>query len=331
MKAKASSQSKWFFPVMAATALWFLGVAPISARAQGVCAPCQSIANQIKSLEAEKQDASQDLKNTKNSSAAGEVGKLLKKIAQKKKQLQACMASKCPPNPELLPVEISLSSFTVNIPNEGQGDDDPYLFVVAIYVDGTTVKVADLAHSSVRLDSPVKTHNNLGMDAYSDAPKTGKAYSIPSSVGRFEKTILPLSGLSEEAGRNFSRVAILVITMDEDSTSDAAADAGRKALVDNLQKELNAAIKSMKQPDISALQQRISDKVVAAMKKETLKDWWTPWGLFDAVDPDDFIGADFAMFSYAQILNAGSKGLPIMLNCKSSDGSYTINGTIRKK
>lgn len=64
MKAKASSKSKWIFPVMAATALWFLGVTPTSARAQGVCAPCQSIANQIKSLEAEKQDASQDLKKT---------------------------------------------------------------------------------------------------------------------------------------------------------------------------------------------------------------------------------------------------------------------------
>jgi hypothetical protein len=234
--------------------------------------------------------------------------------------------------PVPMPIEISLSSFTVNITNEGSGDDDPYLFVVAVYADGTTVKPLDLAHSSVRIDSPSKTHNNLGMDAFSDDPKTGKAYSIPSSVGHFEKGILPLSGgLSMQMARNLSRVAILVITMDEDNTSDSAANAGRKALVDNLQKELNAAIRSLKPPDIPAIQEKITAKVVSAVKKETLKDWWTPWGLFDAADPDDFIGSDFATFSYAQILNAGAKGLPIMLDCKSSEGSYTINGTIREK
>jgi len=122
-----------------------------------------------------------------------------------------------------------------------------------------------------------------------------------------------------------------VLTMDEDNTSDSAANAGRKALVDNLQKELNAAIQSTTPPNIPAIQQRITDKIVAAVKKETLKDWWAPWGLFDAVDPDDFIGADFVTFSYAQIQNAGANGLPITLECKSSDGSYTINGRIRSK
>lgn len=234
--------------------------------------------------------------------------------------------------PTPMPIEIDLQSFTVNITNEGSGNDDPYLFVVAIYADGTTVKPLNLAGSSVRLDSPGKTHNNLGMDAFSEDPKTGKAYNIPASIGHFEKGILPLSGgLSPQTARNLSRVAILVITMDEDNTSDSAANAGRKALVDNLQKELNAAIQSMSQPDIPAMQKRITDKIVAAMKKETLKDWWTPWGLFDAVDPDDFIGADFATFSYAQILNAGANGLPIQLECKSSEGSYTINGRIRRK
>jgi len=235
-----------------------------------------------------------------------------------------------PPKP--MPIQIDLQSFTVNVTNEGIGDDDPYLFVVAIYADGTTVKPLNLKGSSVRLDSPTKTHNNLGMDAFSDDPKTGKPYNIPSSIGHFEKGILPLpGGLPAQTARNLSRVTILVITMDEDNTSDSAANAGRKALVDNLQKELNAAIQSTTPPNIPAIQQRITDKIVAAVKKETLKDWWAPWGLFDAVDPDDFIGADFVTFSYAQIQNAGANGLPITLECKSSDGSYTINGRIRSK
>jgi len=234
--------------------------------------------------------------------------------------------------PVPMPIEISLSSFTVHATNEGEGDDDPYLFIVAIYADGTTIRVTDLAHASVRLDSPSKTHNNLGMDAYSNEPKSGKSYSIPFAVGHFAKGILPLSGgLPLKTARDLSTVSILVITMDEDSTSDAAANSARKALVDNLQKELNVAIQSLPaNPDVSAIQQRIKDKMIGAAKKETLKDWWTPWGLFDATNPDDFIGSGLATFTYSQLLNAGNKTLPINLECKSSEGWYTIKGSIGK-
>ncbi|MDQ3545803.1 MAG: hypothetical protein M3429_04695, partial [Verrucomicrobiota bacterium] len=35
--------------------------------------------------------------------------------------------------PKPMPIQIHLSKFTVNKTNEGQGDDDPYLFVVALY------------------------------------------------------------------------------------------------------------------------------------------------------------------------------------------------------
>ena len=162
-----------------------------------------------------------------------------------------------------------------NFTNEGPGHDDHYLFVVAIYADGSTINPFDLKHSSVRLDSPTKTHNNLLMDAYDDEPKTGKPYSIPVSIGHFETGILPLSvstGLTLQQARNLSRVGILVIVMDEDNTETSAANAGRKALVNNLQKELDAAIRSMKPPDIPAIQKRITDEVVSAMKKETLKN-----------------------------------------------------------
>lgn len=234
--------------------------------------------------------------------------------------------------PMPMPIEINLTSFTVHKTNEGEGDDDPYLFIVAIYADGTTIRVTDLSHASVRIDSPSKTHNNLGMDAYSDEPKSGKTYSIPFALGHFSKGILPLSGgLPLNQARTLATVSILVITMDEDSTSDAAANAARKALVENLQKELNAAVRGLpSQPNVAAIQQRISAKMIDAAKKETLKDWWTPWGLFDATNPDDFIGSGFATFSYAQLLDTGNNSLPITLNCQSSEGWYTINGSISR-
>ena len=264
----------------------------------------------------------------------GQRSKAVRIVYREPSQQMVDLSSIPGEKPKPMPIRISLNRFTVNVTNEGPGDDDPYLFVVAIYADGSTINPFDLKHSSVRLDSPTKTHNNLLMDAYDDEPKTGKPYSIPVSIGHFETGILPLSvstGLTLQQARNLSRVGILVIVMDEDNTETSAASAGRKAMVNNLQKELDAAIRSMKPPDIPAIQKRITDEVVLAMKKETLKNWWAPWGLFDAANPDDFIGAGFATFSYAQILDAGINGLPITLECKSSEGSYTITGNISRK
>jgi hypothetical protein len=251
-------------------------------------------------------------------------------------------------------IEINLTSFTVHKTNEGEGDDDPYLFVAAFYADGTTVNAADLAHATVRLDSPSKTHNNLGMDAYSDEPKSGKSYSVPIPIGHFEKVIQPIAGgLPLQMARDNSTVGILVITMEEDTTTDSAANAARKAMVDNLQKELSAAIRSFpKKTDIPGIKTRIKAKMKEAAKTETLKDWWTPWGLFDAANPDDVIGVGFATFTYTEILNAGNNSLPITLDCQTTgehftftpgstqpkkeviaaaEGHYTITGTIRKK
>jgi hypothetical protein len=249
-----------------------------------------------------------------------------------------------------MPIEINLTSFTVHKTNEGEGDDDPYLFVVAFYADGTTVNAADLAHATVRLDSPGKTHNNLGMDAYSDEPKSGKSYNIPIPIGHFEKVILPIAGgIPLQMARDNSTVGILVITMEEDNTSDSAIDAARKAMVNNVQKELSAAIRSFpKETDIPGIEKRIKAKMKEAAKKETLKDWWAPWGLLDAPDADDLIGVGFTTFTYAQILKAGNSGLPISLDCQESEvqytfpggkkqviqaaeGHYTITGSIRKK
>ena len=200
-----------------------------------------------------------------------------------------------------------------------------------LVVDGTTVNIGDLAQATVRLDSPNKTHNNLGMDAYSDEPKSGKSYSIPIPIGHFEKIILPLRGLPLQMAEDLSTVGILVVAMEEDNTSVSAANAGRKALVNNLQKELTAAVRSAKKPNAADITEKVKGKVKEVIKEETLKDWWTPWGLFDAAAPDDIIGSNFATFTYTQILNAGNNTLPISLDCKSKEGHYTITGRIGRK
>jgi hypothetical protein len=62
---------------------------------QNICAPCQSLVAPIKNLEAQKNTASKNLKETKSSYWTGEVKDLLKQIAAATQKLDQCVISKC--------------------------------------------------------------------------------------------------------------------------------------------------------------------------------------------------------------------------------------------
>ena len=62
---------------------------------QDICAPCQSLVAPIKKLEAQKNIASKNLKETKSSYWTGEVKDLLKQIELAKQKLDQCVISKC--------------------------------------------------------------------------------------------------------------------------------------------------------------------------------------------------------------------------------------------
>jgi hypothetical protein len=64
-----------------------------------------------------------------------------------------------------------------------------------------------------------------------------------------------------------------------------------------------------------------------AIKKESLS---SISGIFSVVDPDDYIDAGFAMWSYQQIESAGSTGLPINLTFQKSGVRYSIAGLVKK-
>lgn len=67
----------------------------------GVCSACKSIATQIKSLKAQKQNASKNLKETKSSYYTEEVKNTQNQINAKLQQLKTCMVSKCNGKPDL--------------------------------------------------------------------------------------------------------------------------------------------------------------------------------------------------------------------------------------
>jgi hypothetical protein len=74
---------------------------PMQFEGHNICPACESLANQIKSLETQWKYATQNLQETKSNYYAGEVKDLLKQIALKRAQLNTCMISKCGGKPDL--------------------------------------------------------------------------------------------------------------------------------------------------------------------------------------------------------------------------------------
>jgi hypothetical protein len=268
--------------------------------------------------------------------------------------------------PELwrpMPIVINLATLEI-VKADEEDDEEPYLMVVVVYADGTTIDAMKLGTSTVRIDSSKKTHENV---PHKDGDLgSGDTVVIPDSTGRFSRSILPI-GLNFlefiEAIDEFkdkrpdpevllanTYVGILVIAMEEDATTTDAANAGRKALVNGIGNELNKIIQEVqldlkKTPPVdfqqilnqlTSAQEKIMDDVVSAVKDETLVDgWWTPFlapfVLAQAVDPDDNVGAAFRLVSYKQIRDAGPGSVQLTIDLKGNGPHYRVKGSVRKK
>jgi len=214
-----------------------------------------------------------------------------------------------PPKP--MRIEAKLEDFIVKSPNEGERSDEPYLFVAVVYFDGSTIKPWDLARSSVRIDSPYKTHGNI-MGAYAEAdgdipsPATGVSYQVPKSTGDFVKDILPIDGLDRHPkiqaeilaipdakqraqaqikaraalnglSKDLSMVAVIVAALEEDNTPTNAIQAGRRAFEEGLRDELNAFVRSLNNLPLSELQKFATDpkafgQTIVDQIKDRIKD-----------------------------------------------------------
>ena len=231
------------------------------------------------------------------------------------------------PVPGSLPVTIQLTNFTCHDADEERfysNGDEPYLFVAAIYADGTTIKISDIGNAKVRIKSPTKTHGNLGRKGVDD----GDSFSIPTSIGRFKTNILPIDGLPGNIGKEKSLVGLIVIAMEEDATTTNAANAAQKALVKVLQKELDQAVRSVREPNIEALKGKIKTAMRNAIKKESLG---SISGIFSFLDPDDYINADLATWTYQELENAGNTGIPINMEFNASGVRYSIKGNVKAR
>ncbi len=249
------------------------------------------------------------------------------------------------------------------IGNDNEDDDEPYLFIAVVYVDGTTINPLDMDDSTVRIDSVSKTHGNVpDHDASGEDLEDHSVAQIPSSTGHFNRTIVPIGlelatdledpdGQLGAAIRSASAIYLVVVALEEDDTSTEAIDDARAAFLKTLRSEVEQVIRSITLAEIRAgelpkldgakleeMEKRLREEALGAAEDETfLPLWWTP-ALFplllDEADKDDVVGFAIRKFSYGALLAAGQSGIDFALtasNVHDWEGSYTIRGRVARK
>jgi hypothetical protein len=279
-------------------------------------------------------------------------------LEQTVKQKHAWMYKNSP-----MPIEIDLEKLEIG--NSNENADEPYLIVFVLYVDGTTINPLSFASSTVRIQSPTKTHGNIpDHDPWGKDLETGKVANIPNSTGHFETTIKPIGlefaadledvdGSIGQSMKDNTMVILVVVALEEDATKTSSANAARNTAVQELQKKANAVIQSLTlqdlmkgnppEFDIGQIQSDITSKALKAAKADTLDTNFilslfsplAPWAIAQAADPDDYIGAGYKIFTFGQLLDRTPPGkIPIRIglaNQSDWEGAYTVTGWIRRK
>jgi hypothetical protein len=258
-----------------------------------------------------------------------------------------------------MPVEVDLQALYVG--NDNESADEPYLLVAVVYADGTTINPLAMSTSTVRIDSHTKTHGNVpDEDPSGEDLEQASTAKIPAATGHYEKTIQPIGldfaadledpdGTIGDAIASGTAVYVVVVALEEDDTTTEAMNAARATMITELQKKADSIIRGTTLQDLMSgnpprfdpqqIQEELKGKVVDAAENKTLTPgWWTPV-IFQTMigqigDPDDLVGVANRKFTFAELLSAGTGGIPFELQCSDAEdweGSYTVKGRIRRK
>jgi hypothetical protein len=233
--------------------------------------------------------------------------------------------------------EIRLQQLTIVRKNESS-NDEPYLWVVYIKVDGSTLKILDLPHASATVFAPAGSHGDLGPGG---AEMTlGAKVAIPEGIGHWRTTLQTIDGLSQTKAESNTVLAVAVVALEEDNTHDDAIEKGKQALLATIQLALNKALRKIppQTPDVKDVTAKAETAVHDAIKSATISAFsFIPISsLLDIgaiADPDDLVGTDIAgPFSFSAIRKAGAGGIPFTLNMgnkDNDDGWYQVSGHVR--
>jgi hypothetical protein len=192
--------------------------------------------------------------------------------------------------PELLytlPLTIDLE--TLEILDGGNGQE-PYLFVLAVLADGTTITPAQVGtnigfpNGGVRILAAQQTHKNITNGSVDENEVT----PIPPSTGHFEATIRPigvqaiskfkLDGTAQKELRESTFVGIAVVGLEEGSSpSTDVMNEVRDQLVSEIQTEFDNIVRGVSVPiadlkdknKVASISDNIRASVKAAIKQVT--------------------------------------------------------------
>ena len=234
--------------------------------------------------------------------------------------------------------DVNLQRLTVLDENEGS-PDEPYLMILRIKVDGSTVSVlGGRAGAEVTARGG---HGSLGSS--SDDMEKGESVSIPAALGRWRGQLDLIDGLPRSLAESSTLVAVAVVALEEDATKSSAVVAGREALEKAVRTELDraltGALATLTAVDVGALENQIEKTartaVADAVESATVSAFsFMPIGsLLDVggmVDPDDYVGFRLAgPFTFASLRNVAAGSIPIRLTMRrSGEGRYRVTGQV---
>lgn len=226
-------------------------------------------------------------------------------------------------------VSYNLSTLHCFDEGDGLGNAEPFMWTVYFKVDGSTVKLNDsfMLEGTATVVTTPGNHGDLPDDV--DA---GDVVSIPSSLGKFSTTMVPiptpLDGVTVGG-----MVGAIAIVMEEDSTPDDAIEEGHKALNKTLQEELDALIptlglsnQSPSDADIQAIEDAIKTAVEDAIA-DNVSFWDFLGGLFGNLQ-DDQIGTAKWIHSHDELDAKAGTSFNISKHW-NNEGSWTLNGSVK--
>ena len=212
---------------------------------------------------------------------------------------------------------------------------EPFLIVVFVVLDGNSSPTPLLPNTrKVRLHAPGPAHGSPGPKAESRPEAT--AIDVPKTTGRFETQLATLPGFPFAAADSFTFIGALVVAMEEDATSDPAAEAGRIALADGIRKQLNEVVSG---PTLNGTidTEPIAEQVSDAIKSETVGAWNVAAvsslvNLGEIVDPDGVVAAALIEpLSFGAIARSAPGGLPFSRTLSGNGGArYVVTGNVRR-
>ncbi|MEO8084128.1 MAG: hypothetical protein ABI780_09920 [Ardenticatenales bacterium] len=215
---------------------------------------------------------------------------------------------------------------------DGIGNAEPYLWAVFFKIDGETAFVDDhlTLQGTARVFVSLHSHGNLGttdVDAGDDV-------AVPAQFGYGDLlTPIPLRppvfGTSEIGGI----VGCVAILMEQDNSSDEAAEAGRAALFSAVQAALDGLIPkiTMRNPspspeDVQGLKDQVAASVEGAIWDHTRLYGWIAAG----TNVDDNIGSEIFDYSQEDLFGAGPSGKAFSTRW-NNEGDWEIFGRIDVK